>query len=455
MTTTLTDVQQRAADPAETFLARVADRTLRVGVIGMGYVGLPLAHAFHDRGFPVLGFDVDPGKVAELNAGRSYIRHFAHATIAAMRETERFAATADFDRLPEVDAVLVCVPTPLSAHREPDMSYVEATTGQIARRLRAGQLVVFESTTYPGTTDDVIRPALEATGLASERDYFLAYSPEREDPGNPDFSCARIPKVVGGDGPRASRLAEALYAPVVNGVVPVADTRTAEAVKLTENIFRSVNIALVNELKQIYAAMDIDVWKVIDAAKTKPFGFMPFYPGPGLGGHCIPIDPFYLTWKAREVAMPTRFIELAGEINTAMPGHVVARVAESLNDRFARALNGACILLVGLAYKKNVDDIRESPSFRLIELLEAKGARVDVHDPFVAVIPETREHPTLAGRTGVALDDATVGGYDAVVIATDHDDADYAVLDRAARLIVDTRNVMARNGLSSERVVKA
>ncbi len=450
-----TVLEQRAADPAETFIARVDDRSLRVGVIGMGYVGLPLAHAFHDRGFGVLGFDVDPGKVAELNAGRSYIKHFAHETIAGMRATARFAATADFDRLPEVDAILVCVPTPLSPHREPDMSYVEATTAQIARRLRAGQLVVFESTTYPGTTDDVIKPVLEATGLTSERDYFLAYSPEREDPGNPDFSCARIPKVVGADGPQAARAAEALYAPVVNGVVPVPDTRTAEAVKLTENIFRSVNIALVNELKQIYRAMDIDVWSVIDAAKTKPFGFMPFYPGPGLGGHCIPIDPFYLTWKAREVAMPTRFIELAGEINTAMPAQVVARVAEALNDRFAKALNGARILLVGMAYKKNVDDIRESPSFTLIEGLEAKGARVDFHDPFVDAIPETREHPALAGRTGVALDDATVAGYDAVLVATDHDAVDYAVLDRAAQLVVDTRNIMTKNGLTSERVVKA
>ena len=436
-------------------LARIEARASRVGVIGMGYVGLPLAHAFHENGFALLGFDVDPSKVAALNGGKSYIRHFAHATIARMRATDRFEATTDFDRLAEMDAILVCVPTPLSPHREPDMSYVEATAAQIARRLRPGQLVVFESTTYPGTTEDVVRPVLEATGMQSGRDFFLAYSPEREDPGNAEFSTSRIPKVVGGDGPDASRLAHALYAPVVTEVVPVANTRTAEAVKLTENIFRSVNIALVNELKQIYDAMDIDVWEVIDAAKTKPFGFMPFYPGPGLGGHCIPIDPFYLTWKAREVNMPTRFIELAGEINTAMPNHVVRRLADALNHRFAKALNGSRVLLVGMAYKKNVDDIRESPSFNLIEKLEAGGARVDFHDPFVAEIPDTREHPELAGRVGVPLDPATVAGYDAVLIATDHDDTDYGALHAGARLIVDTRNIMEKRGLTGERVVKA
>ena len=450
-----TTLRSAAEDTTNGFIQRVDARTVKVGVIGMGYVGLPLAHAFHSQGFAVLGFDVDPGKVADLNAGRSYIRHFAHETIAAMRADARFGATTDFDRLSEVDAILVCVPTPLSPHREPDMSYVEATAAQIARRLRPGQLVVLESTTYPGTTDGVMKPVLEATGLASEHDFLLAYSPEREDPGNAEYATSRIPKVVGGDGPNAARAAEALYGAVVNGVVRVPDTRTAEAVKLTENIFRSVNIALVNELKHIYGAMDIDIWQVVDAAKTKPFGFMPFYPGPGLGGHCIPIDPFYLTWKAREVEMPTRFIELAGEINTAMPRQVAARLADTLNRRFARALNGARILLIGMAYKKNVDDIRESPSFKLIELLEAGGARVDFHDPFVAAIPETREHPRLAGRTGVGLTDATAGDYDAVLIATDHDDVDYAVLGRSARLVVDTRNAMAKRGLESERVVKA
>ena len=442
-------------DALSSLLARLDSRTFQVGVIGLGYVGLPLARAFHDRGFPVLGFDVDPDKVAALNAGRSYIRHLDHATIAAMRATERFVATADFDRLGEADAVLVCVPTPLSPHREPDMSYIEATTAQIARRLRPGQLVVYESTTYPGTTDDVAKGVLEATGLKSERDFYLAYSPEREDPGNPDFSTARIPKVVGGDGPEAARLAAALYAPVVPSVVQVRDTRTAEAVKLTENIFRSVNIALVNELKQIYAAMDIDVWEVIEAAKTKPFGYMPFYPGPGLGGHCIPIDPFYLTWKAREVDMPTRFIELAGEINTAMPRQVIDVLAEALNRRAGRALRGARVLLLGMAYKKNVDDIRESPSFKLIELLEARGAEVSFHDPYVAAIPETREHPRLAGRRRAALDADTLAGADAVLIATDHDAVDYELVAEHAALVVDTRNVMARHGLAGAQVVKA
>jgi len=436
-------------------LARIESRTFRVGVIGLGYVGLPLARAFHDGGFPVLGFDVDPEKVEALNAGRSYIRHLAHESVAAMRATERFEATADFTRLGEADAIVVCVPTPLSPHREPDMSYVEATTAQIARHLRPGQLVVYESTTYPGTTDDVAKGVLEATGLKSERDFYLAYSPEREDPGNPDFSTARIPKVVGGDGPEAARLAELFYGAVVPAVVRVRDTRTAEAVKLTENIFRSVNIALVNELKQIYAAMDIDVWEVIEAAKTKPFGYMPFYPGPGLGGHCIPIDPFYLTWKAREVDLPTRFIELAGEINTAMPRHVVEVLAEALNRRAGRALNGATVLLLGMAYKKNVDDIRESPSFKLIELLEARGAHVAFHDPYVAAIPETREHPRLAGRPGLPLDAETLGAVDAVLIATDHDDVDYGLVARHAPLVVDTRNVMARRGLVGENVVKA
>ena len=447
-------LKERPAGPAD-LLRRIDSRDCHVGVIGMGYVGLPLARAFHDQGFPVLGFDIDPNKVAALNAGRSYIRHLDHDTVAAMRATERFAATADFDRLSEMDAILVCVPTPLSPHREPDMSYIEATTAQIARRLRRGQLVVYESTTYPGTTDEIAKGVLEATGLTSERDFYLAYSPEREDPGNAEFSTARIPKVVGGDGPDAARLAEALYAPVVPAVVRVRDTRTAEAVKLTENIFRAVNIALVNELKQIYAAMDIDVWEVIDAAKTKPFGFMPFYPGPGLGGHCIPIDPFYLTWKAREVEMPTRFIELAGEINTAMPRHVIDALAAALNRHAGRALNGARILLLGMAYKKNVDDIRESPSFKLIEMLEARGAEVAFHDPYVAAIPETREHPRLAGRPGQPLDAERLRACDAVLIATDHDDVDYDLVAAQAPLILDTRNVMARHGHTGPNVVKA
>ncbi len=434
---------------------RIRQRIFKVGGIGMGYVGLPLGEVFAQDGFPVIGFDVDYSKVEALNAGQSYIRHIPSETIAAMVGTGRFRATTAFDDLSEPDAILICVPTPLNRHREPDMSYVEATARQIAPRLRAGQLVVLESTTYPGTTEDIVKPILEETGLKSGEDFYLAYSPEREDPGNRDFSTSRIPKVVGGDGMDATALAVALYGEVVNGIVEVRDTRTAEAVKLTENIFRSVNIALVNELKQIYEAMGIDIWEVIDAAKTKPFGFMPFYPGPGLGGHCIPIDPFYLTWKAREHELPTRFVELAGEINTAMPRHIVTRLGEELNSRAATAMNGARVLLVGLAYKKNVDDIRESPAFKLIEHMEAAGARVDYHDPYCPVIPDSREHPELAGRPSVALADDGVAGYDAVVICTDHDEVDYACLARSAKLILDTRNAMASRNLFNANVRKA
>jgi UDP-N-acetyl-D-glucosamine dehydrogenase len=436
-------------------LDAIAARRFTVGIIGLGYVGLPLAKVFCEAGFPVLGFDVDPAKIERLNAGGSYIRHIADATVAEMRATGRFAATADMARLGEPDALLVCVPTPLSRHREPDTSYVEATARDIAAVLRRGQLVVLESTSYPGTTAEVMAPILESGGLRAGHDVFVASSPEREDPGNAAFATGRIPKVVGGDTDAAGRLAAALYTPVVASVVAVRDTRTAEAVKLTENIFRSVNIALVNELKQIYDAMGIDVWEVIDAAKTKPFGYMPFYPGPGLGGHCIPIDPFYLTWKAREVALPTRFIELSGEINQAMPRHVVRRVAEALNDQQARALNGARILVIGLAYKKNVDDVRESPGLKLIELLEAAGATVAHADPHVPVIPPTREHAELTGRAAVPPTAATVAAQHAVLIATDHDAVDYALLHAHAPLIVDTRNVMARHGLVGAHVVKA
>jgi UDP-N-acetyl-D-glucosamine dehydrogenase len=354
-----------------------------------------------------------------------------------------------------VDAILICVPTPLSAHLEPDLRFVEETTRTIAKTLRRGQLVILESTTYPGTTVEVCRPILETSGLMCGRDFHLAFSPEREDPGNINFSTSRIPKVVGGDGTVALELASALYSGFVVGVVPVSSAATAEAVKITENVFRAVNIALVNELKVIFGAMGIDIWEVIEAAKTKPFGFMPFYPGPGLGGHCIPIDPFYLTWKAKEYGVSTRFIELAGQINTAMPGHVVSETAKALDAQVRKGLNGSRVLVLGVAYKKNIDDSRESPALRLMELFEARGSEVHFYDPFIPVIPSTREHPTLTGRASVPWNAETLASFDVALIATDHDGVDYAALAKHARLIVDTRNACARAGLAGPHIVRA
>jgi UDP-N-acetyl-D-glucosamine dehydrogenase len=420
---------------------RLESGRARVGVIGLGYVGLPLARAVAEAGFEVLGFDVDPAKVEALNAGRSYLRTVEPAAIAGLRAAARFEAVADLARAGEVDVVVICVPTPLTRHLEPDLGYVTRTAEAIAPVLRAGQLVILESTTWPGTTTEVLRPILERSGLVAGRDLFIAYSAEREDPGNADFTTTRIPKVVGGDGAEALALASTFYGRFVERVVPVSGPAVAEAVKLTENIFRSVNIALVNELKVVFEAMGIDVFEVIEAAKTKPFGYMPFYPGPGLGGHCIPIDPFYLTWKAREYGIRTRFIELAGEVNTAMPRYVVGRLAEALDSRFARGLNGARILIIGLAYKKNVDDTRESPGLTIIELLEARGAVCAYHDPFVPVIPSTRAHPRLAGRRSVPLAAPALAGFAAGLIVTDHDGIDYAALVAALPLLVDTRNV--------------
>ena len=449
--------ETRAATTADLndLLRRIETRSYTVGIVGMGYVGLPLAMTFAANGFHVMGFDSDSKKVEALAGGRSYIKHITHAQVAEARDGDCLSATSDFDRLGEPDAVLLCVPTPLNRNREPDMSYVEASARAVARQLRPGQLVVLESTTYPGTSDELIRPILEETGLNSGSDFYLAYSPEREDPGNKDFATGKIPKVVGGDGADALTLAQAMYDAIVPQTVPVRDLRTAEAVKLTENIFRSVNIALVNELKQVYAAMDIDVWEVIDAAKTKPFGFMPFYPGPGLGGHCIPIDPFYLTWKAREYDMSTRFIELAGDVNVTMPRHVVTKLGEALNARQRRALNGARVLLVGLAYKKNVDDPRESPSFKLLDLLTEKGVEVAYHDPYIPRIPSMRDYPQYAGKASVDLSADALAEFDAVLIATDHDDIDYATIADSAPLVIDTRNAMARNGFANSRIVKA
>ena len=446
-----------ARDPVDVdvLAAGFRDRAATVGVIGLGYVGLPLLRTAAESGFAALGFDIDPAKVEQLNAGGSYLRHIGAESIAAMRRTGRLSATGDFARLAEVDAIIVCVPTPLTRQREPDLSFVVSTTESIAPRLRRGHLVVLESTTYPGTTREVMQPILERSGMRSGRDFFLAYSPEREDPGNPDFSTGDIPKVVGGDGPDALRLAQALYGGIVARTVPVRSLEVAEAVKLTENIFRSVNIALVNELKIVFEAMGIDIWEVIEAAKTKPFGYMPFYPGPGLGGHCIPIDPFYLTWKAREFNIATRFIELAGEVNTAMPRRIVEKTADALSERAGKAIRGARILIVGLAYKKNVDDTRESPALTITELLERRGAQVSYHDPFLAEIPPTREHPQFAGRRSTPLSADSAASFDAAIICTDHDPIDYRLLAEHCPLLIDTRNACARRGIASERVVKA
>jgi UDP-N-acetyl-D-glucosamine dehydrogenase len=444
-----------AASPVDELLSRLAAQTAVVGVIGLGYVGLPLAAAAARAGYRTIGFDVDPGKAERLNLGQSYIDAVPSQELEGLVAAQRFRATDDFSGLPDCDVAVICVPTPLTRQREPDLSYVEATVRTIAGTLRPGQLVVLESTTYPGTTREVVKPLLEATGLKSGVDFFLGFSPEREDPGNAAFQTRSIPKVVAGDGPDAARAIEAFYGAVVSRVVPVSSPDVAEAVKITENVFRAVNIALVNELKVIFDRMGIDVWEVIEAAKTKPFGYMPFYPGPGLGGHCIPIDPFYLTWKAREYDVSTRFIELAGEINVAMPRYVVSRLEDALDRKARKALGGARILIVGLAYKKNVADVRESPTFKLMQLLEDRGAVVQFHDPHVATIPMTREHAEYAGRQSVPITRETLKATDVVVISTDHDAVDYAAIASSEALVVDTRNAFGRRGLKAANLVKA
>lgn len=418
-------------------VGRFKDRSATVGVIGLGYVGLPLVATLSDVGFKVIGFDVDGGKVEKLHAGRTYIQHIPDSTVQRMVD-RGFEATTDFARAGECDAILICVPTPLSRHWEPDMRFVVSSCEALLPTLRKGQLIVLESTTYPGTTTELMAPILERSGLKAGEDFYLAYSPEREDPNNPDFETRSIPKVVGADSEGAREAVIALYESFIDTVVPVRSTRVAEATKIVENTYRAVNIALVNELKIIFNRMDIDVWEVIDAAATKPFGFQKFTPGPGIGGHCIPVDPFYLTWKAKEYEMVTRFIETAGEVNRAMPQYVVERTQRAISDA-GKGLRGAKILMLGLAYKKNVDDARESPSWRLIELLEERGADVDYHDPFIPVVPRSREHGHLQGRRSVSLDG--VGDYDAVLLATDHDGIDYQALQTAARLIIDTRGV--------------
>jgi UDP-N-acetyl-D-glucosamine dehydrogenase len=432
------------------------DKKAKVGIIGMGYVGMPLALTAATAGFAVVGFDIDAEKVVKINAGKSYIKHITSEDIAALTTQNRLRATNLFEQVRDVDAIIICVPTPLTSHREPDLRFVQNTTEVIAPHVRRDHLIVLESTTWPGTTREVVKPILENCGLKSGRDFYLAYSPEREDPGNPDFSTRNIPKVVGGDDSISLRLAQAFYSALGPKTIAVSSAKAAEAVKLTENIFRAVNIALVNELKIVYDAMGIDIWEIVEAAKTKPFGFMPFYPGPGLGGHCVPIDPFYLTWKAREFEISTRFIELAGEINASMPHYVVNRLTLELDRRTGRGLRGTNILIAGVAYKKNVDDTRESPAFKLMELIEGRGARTAFYDPYVPVIPSLREHRDLSGRRSIgALNRDILADFDAVLISTDHDDIDYASLCRHSKLVVDTRNACARAGVVSDNVIKA
>jgi UDP-N-acetyl-D-glucosamine dehydrogenase len=439
-----------------------AGKELKIGIIGCGYVGLPLALRFADVGQRVTGFDTDEKKISKLNAGQSYIQHISAEKIKQHVQGKRFDATTDFTRLREMDAVLICVPTPLDERREPDLSYVEKTAQSIAPNLQRNQLIVLESTTYPGTTEELVLPILEKGGLkcplardaGSENvatDFYLAFSPEREDPGNKQYGLAQIPKVVGGINPASGRAAVALYAQIVSKVVPVSSTRAAEMVKLLENIFRCVNIALVNELKQLSLRMDLDIWEVIDSAATKPFGFMPFYPGPGLGGHCIPVDPYYLSWKAREYDFATRFIELAGEINTAMPYNVVDALVSALNSH-EKSVKGSKILLLGVAYKKDVDDLRESPSLKLLELLSARGAELDYNDPYFPALFKMR-HYDYSNMKSVELSPERLASYDCVLIATDHTSYDYEAIVRNSKLVVDTRNATRHVKQHRDKVV--
>jgi UDP-N-acetyl-D-glucosamine dehydrogenase len=434
-------------------LERVNKRQAVIGVIGLGYVGLPVARAFVSAGFRVIGFDSDPKKVERLNRGESYIGHIAAADIQQMRASG-FEATTDFGRLDKPDAIIICVPTPLTAEREPDLRFVVSSTEAIMRQLRTGQLVVLESTTYPTTTRNVVLPLLEKSGLKAGRDFFLAFSPEREDPGNAQHSLSAIPKVVGGLDEASRELAAALYGSIVEQVVRVSSAEVAEACKILENTYRAVNIALVNELKVLYDRLGIDIWEVIEAAKTKPFGFQPFYPGPGLGGHCIPIDPFYLTWLARQHGMDTRFIELAGEVNTEMPAYVVGRVSKALADR-GKQLRGSRVLILGMAYKRDIDDPRESPSFELMDLLIQSGAKVSYNDPHIPVLPSMRNWPQLAKMKSSALDEALLAEQDCVLIATDHSAYDYRFIVQHAQVIVDTRNATREVMEGREKIVKA
>lgn len=435
------------------FIRHIQAKTAKIGIIGLGYVGLPLAHAFISSGYRVLGFDVDQSKVDSLLGGKSYIRHIPGSRIESWVKNDTFFPTSDMKLLSDPDAILICVPTPLNDSRDPDLSYIESTAQAIAKNLRPGQLVVLESTTYPGTTRDVVLPILEQSGLRVGQDFYLAYSPEREDPGNPDFTASGIPKVVGGLDDMSRQLAIAMYSQAVVNTVPVSSCEIAEACKILENTYRCVNIAMVNELKVLFDRMGLDVWEVIAAAKTKPFGFQAFYPGPGLGGHCIPIDPFYLSWVARKHGMPTRFIELAGEINTSMPDYVIERLALALNDD-GKAVRGSRVAVLGVAYKRDVDDPRESPSFKLLELLQKRGAIISYNDPHVEVLPAMRHYdvPLLASE---ALTAEYLAKQDCVLIATDHSAYDWEFIARHSRLIVDTRNATRGVALPNARIVRA
>jgi len=440
-------MQDTVASIKDDLLQKIDNNTAVIGVIGLGYVGLPLLNCFVEKDFHSIGFDVDEKKITALFEGKSYIKHIPSSRIQKVVSSGKFHATSDYSDIKKCDAVLMAVPTPLSKNREPDMSYVIATCEEVSKNMRPGQLIVLESTTYPGTTDELMVPILERSGLKVNEDFYVAFSPEREDPNNLNYTTETIPKVVGATSPEGLEVAEKLYQQIVVQTVPVSSTRAAEATKLMENIFRSVNIALVNELKVTFMRMGIDIWEVVEAAKTKPFGFMPFYPGPGLGGHCIPIDPFYLTWKAREYGVTTRFIELAGEINTSMPEFVVGRAMEVLNEE-GKPLRGSKILIMGLAYKANVDDDRESPSYRLMELLEHKGAKVYYNDPYVPVIRPSREFPHYAGRESKDISN----DYDLILIATAHDEYKTFDFSKITVPILDTRNVVRENGV---RVFKA
>jgi UDP-N-acetyl-D-glucosamine dehydrogenase len=431
---------------------KIEARKALIGIIGLGYVGLPLAREFLKKSFKIVGFDTDTEKVRKINAGESYIKHIPGDFIKSYVLNDQFVATNDFSRLKEVDVILICVPTPLEKHNEPDLSYVLATAKSIAVTLRAGQLIVLESTTFPGTTEEEVLPILAQKGLKVGHHFYLGYSPEREDPGNPHFSTSEIPKVVSGITERCLEVTRVLYDQIITKTVPVSSPRVAEATKLLENIYRAVNIALVNELKVVFDRMGIDVWEVIEAAKTKPFGFQPFYPGPGLGGHCIPIDPFYLTWKAKESEVHTRFIELAGEVNAYMPYYVVQKTAKALNDD-ARSLKGSKILLLGVAYKPDVDDLRESPALKIMELLIGEGAQVDYNDPYVPELPTTRRYKF--SKRSIALNPQSLKSYDAVIITTNHSCYDYNLIRKKARIIIDTRNALGLKGQREDKVWKA
>ncbi|PYR99324.1 MAG: hypothetical protein DMG15_27815 [Acidobacteria bacterium] len=434
-------------------IGKIQGHKARVGVVGLGYVGLPLVLRFGEEHFSVLGFDVDPVKVRKLQAGESYIRHIPAERLQALIKEKQFEATTDFQRLAEADCIIICVPTPLTAKKDPDLQYIENTTTAISKTLRKGQLVSLESTTYPGTTEEILLERFRKSGLEAGKDYFLVFSPEREDPGNPKFSTRTIPKVVGGITPDCLEVGKTLYSQVIDRVVPVSSTRAAELVKLLENIYRSVNIALVNELKLLGDRMNIDVWEVIEAASTKPFGYTPFYPGPGLGGHCIPIDPFYLSWKAKEYDFSTRFIQLAGEVNTSIPHYVVERVGKALNDR-SRSIRGSKVLILGVAYKKDVDDVRESPALEIMEILQEKGANLSYSDPYIPRLHKMRAYD-FSHMSSLPLNEDVLKSQDVVLITTDHSSVDYQWVVDSASLIVDTRNATRRVTRGREKIVKA